>query len=397
MERTFAMNPADFSKASGITEFNEAGEPTFLPNPIPTSVQLSPQTIYLLSQADRKFGQLNGAAEHLPNPNLVIGPFIQKESVLSSRLEGTHAKLIDVFKAEIDPTVSKSQEIVEVSNATNALVHGLENITLPLPSLAKDLHRIMFDKVKTNGPRGDFRKVQNFIGPTARMEDAWYIPPRPERLDGLMQDLDDYFQSVPNSPPLIRAALIHYQFESIHPFTDGNGRIGRTITTLYLVRKKVMNRPILFMSEFFNNYKDTYWDLLLKTNKTGDFEEWLRFFLHGVIEQSDLTLDRVNRLMRLKEQYHDMLKDARVSQKTYPILDEFFKNPFASIPYTAKKFKMSFPTSQKILENQLCKLGILKELTSQKRNRIFYASDIISIIDPENYDTLIKNQMKKNK
>ena len=359
MERTFAMNPADFSKASGITEFNEAGEPTFLPNPIPTSVQLSPQTIYLLSQADRKFGQLNGAAEHLPNPNLVIGPFIQKESVLSSRLEGTHAKLIDVFKAEIDPTVSKSQEIVEVSNATNALVHGLENITLPLPSLAKDLHRIMFDKVKTNGPRGDFRKVQNFIGPTARMEDAWYIPPRPERLDGLMQDLDDYFQSVPNSPPLIRAALIHSQFESIHPFYDGNGRTGRIINVLYLVAKGLLDIPVLYLSRYIVCNKADYYQKLQKVRENGEWEPWVLYMLDSVETTSRQTITIVQEIGDAITHYRSGIRE---SCKFYSqdLINNLFYHPYTKIEFLTQALNITRPTATKYLD-ALCAEGYLQK------------------------------------
>ncbi len=379
--RSFAINPQDFTTSRGKIEYNSIGEPAFTPVELPETIEFSSELVNLLSSADRKLGELCGVVEQLPRPELITASFVRRESVFSSRIEGTHASLSDVLKAEVE-SVQKSRDAIETSNAVNAVFFGLDNTQMEIVPLAKKMHEVLFAGIETYGIKGEFRTQQNFIGSTSRIEDARYVPPMPEKIPQLMASFQEYFDKNHQLPPLVKAALLHYQFETIHPFIDGNGRIGRSLITLFLLRKKILTRHVLFLSEYFYKYHGEYEDRLLNANKTGDFNPWLKFFLVAVIEQSQAAIEITTKLVSLKERYKSQLKESRTPAGVYLVLDELFVNPFVTIPYLAHKLGGSFPTIQRIVEVYLTRINAVKEITGNRRNRVFCASEILSILDP---------------
>lgn len=379
--RSFAVNPQEFTTSRGKIEYNSAGEPTFTPAELPETIEFSSELVNLLSSADRKLGELCGVVEQLPRPELITASFVRRESVFSSRIEGTHASLSDVLKAEVEP-VQKSRDAIETGNAVNAVFFGLDNAQMEIVPLAKKMHEVLFTGIETYGVKGEFRVQQNFIGPTSRIEDARYIPPMPGKIPELMASFQEYFDQNHQLPPLVKAALLHYQFETIHPFIDGNGRIGRSLITLFLLRKKILTRHVLFLSEYFYKYRGEYEDRLLNANKTGDFNPWLKFFLVAVVEQSQAAIETTTKLVSLKERYRFQLKESRTPAVVYPVLDELFINPFVTIPHLAHKLGASFPTIQRIVEVYLTRINAVKEITGNRRNRVFCASEILAILDP---------------
>src|SRR5208337_3753079 len=263
----------------------------FVPNPLPPELDLSWALVGELSTADWALAELAGVGSTLPNPHLLIGPFVRREAVLSSRIEGTQASLSDLFFFEAAPTQHREPyDVREVANYVDALEYGLKRIeTLPFSiRLIRELHEHLMAEVR-GGDRaaGEFRRQQNWIGPEGcKIDDATYIPPPPLELISALGALEGFANSSSNLPPLIRFALLHYQFEAIHPFLDGNGRIGRLLITLKLGSEGLLAQPLLYLSAFFEKHRNQYYRLLLAVTTHGEWGEWIRFFIHGVADQS---------------------------------------------------------------------------------------------------------------
>ena len=288
--------------APGRLVKNPQGGWVFLPNPLPPEIDLGWPLVTALSAADRALAELAGVGGTLPNPHLLIGPFVRREAVLSSRIEGTQASLSDLFFFEAAPQQHRGPEDVrEVANYVNALEYGLKRIeTLPISSrLIRELHGHLMAEVR-GGERapGELRRVQNWIGPEGcSLDEATYVPPPPQELPGALGALEEFIHGPSDLPPLIRFALVHYQFEAIHPFLDGNGRIGRLLITLGLGSEGLLPHPLLYLSDFFEKNRKEYYRLLLAVTTHGRWEPWIRFFLRGVADQSRDAILRARALL----------------------------------------------------------------------------------------------------
>lgn len=359
----------------------------FVPNPLPPSVELSWDLVGRLSAAEQAISQLAGVGLTLPNPHLLIGPFIRREAVLSSRIEEIRVSLSDLvfFEAESERGSSQS-DVQEVSNYVRALDHGLRRLdNLPVSlRLIREIH----DKLMT-GVRGEhltpgeFRRSQNWIGPPGcTLMDATYVPPPVDEMDTALGELEKYLHTNSELPLLIRLALIHYQFEAIHPFLDGNGRMGRLLITLLLCHHKILTQPLLYLSAFFERNREDYYRLLLGVSQRGLWDEWVRYFLLGVEQQSKDAVKRAARLLEMRQEYRDNLQSARSSALLLRLIDDLFAHPVTTIKTTGASLGVT-PRAARQNIDRLIAHGILKEVSGRQRNQIFIAEEIISILEAE--------------
>jgi Fic family protein len=333
----------------------------------------------------------------MANPNLLIRPFIGREAVLSSRIEGTQADLMDLFTytAERPPKTEgvKHSDVREVYNYVRAMEYGLKRVeTLPVSlRLIRELHEHLMKGVRGGQARlndivgqatpGEFRRSQNWIGPPGcTLNESRFVPPPVEDMNIALDAFEKYLHEKNSYPPLVRLALIHHQFEAIHPFLDGNGRIGRLLTSLLLVHWGLLPYPLLYLSAFFERNRDAYYDLLLGVSQKGAWNEWLSFFLQGVAEQSSDAVERAKRLQDLQLEWRRVLQHARGSALLLGVLDNLFVQPIASASQIQSGFRVTHQTSMKILR-RLAKEGILKETTGRERNRRYLAKAVLDILE----------------
>jgi len=357
----------------------------FIPNPLPPVLNWNESLVNSLSEADRAVGKLAGLSRDLPNPHLLIIPFMHSEAVFSSRIEGTQATISDVYKYETgqlslfkdDKDIS---DVKEVHNYVLALDYGLKRLKeLPLSlRLLRELHKILLEGVRGGESRpGEFRQVQNWIGPEGcSLEEALYVPPSVDEMNEALASLEKYLNRKDNLPPLIRVGLVHYQFEAIHPFIDGNGRIGRLLIILLLCAWDILPQPLLYLSPYFESNRQAYYDLLLEVSERGAWEEWLNFFLTAVKIQADDAVLRINKMMELKEDYRAKMQSKRGSPGLFKAIDFLFEKPVFSANQLAKELGTNFARAQRYISS-LKQAGIIREITGMSRNRIYAAEEII--------------------
>jgi Fic family protein len=308
------------------------GYSAFAPNPLPPKLDVSWRLVKQVSDADRAMSELAGLVRMLPNPHLLIGPFIRREAVLSSRIEGTRASLSDLFFFEAaNEAPPDASDVKEVANYVKALDHGLSRLNeLPLSlRLIREMHERLMEGVRGEHlTPGEFRSSQNWIGPPgSTLMDAAYVPPPVDKMGRALDEFEKYLHAESEFPLLIRLALIHYQFEAIHPFLDGNGRIGRLLITLLLCAEDALPQPLLYLSAFFERYREDYYRALLAVSQRGEWTNWINFFLRGVEEQSRDAIKKSSRLLDLWRQYRQRLQSARASALALRLLDELFATP----------------------------------------------------------------------
>lgn len=360
----------------------------FVPDPLPPPLIPSWELVRQISEADRALSELAGVARTLPNPHLLISPFVRREAVLSSRIEGTQASLSDLFFFEASGTIPPQvPDVQEVSNYVKALEYGLVRLQdLPVSlRLIKEIHERLMDGVRGEHlTPGEFRRSQNWIGPPGcTLMDAVFVPPPETEMKEALGKLEKYLHSPSSLPPLVRLALFHYQFEAIHPFLDGNGRIGRLLLTLLLCAEGLLPQPLLYLSAFFERHRREYYRLLLVVSQSGQWSDWINFFLRGVAEQSRDAIRRSNRLMDLWQAYRQRLQSARSSALLLQLVDELFSYPVITIAQAAEHLNVTQRSAALNIE-KLIDEGILNEATGRQRNRIFVAPKIIQIIEAEN-------------
>jgi Fic family protein len=339
-----------------------------------------------LSEADRALGELAGLGRAVPNPHLLIRPFVRREAVLSSRIEGTQASLSELYAYEaVQPALSEpTPDVREVYNYVRALEYGLERLaSLPLSlRLIRELHALLMEGVR--GERqtpGEFRRLQNWIGPPGSTpENAPYVPPPVPEMEEALDSFERFLHAPSMLPRLVSLGLIHYQFEAIHPFLDGNGRIGRLLTTLLLCAWELLPEPLLHLSAYFEAHRQTYYDLLLAVSQRGQWEDWLVFFLRAVALQSRDGVVRVGRLQDLRELYRDRLQGARVPARLLQAVDLMFAQPVLSVRQVEAGVGVNFSTAQRYVD-QLVDLGMLREVTGQARNRVYRAEEVLRGIE----------------
>lgn len=380
------MDPTTFERNKpGRLIRSAQGYFAFVPNDLPPSLDLTWDFVRQISEADRRLSELAGAARTLPNPHLLITPFTRREAVLSSRIEGTVASISDLLTYEALGVVHGDRgDVREVANYVSALEFGLNRIKdLPMSSrLLRELHAKLMEGVRGEHlTPGEFRRSQNWIGPPGcLLKDASYVPPPGPEMKEALSSFERYLHSPSPLPPLVRLALVHYQFEAIHPFLDGNGRIGRLMITLLLCSEGLLSQPLLYLSAFFERHRKDYYQLLLDVSQRGNWTEWVTFFLRGIAEQAQDALDRANRLQRLLQSYRDRLQAQRSSGSLLQLAELLFVAPIVSTRYVAEHLRLTHAAAQNNVD-KLITAGILREVTGRQRSRIYVAHGIMDIVE----------------
>jgi Fic family protein len=341
-------------------------------------VKLDPGKFYLeLANASLELGNLNGLCQNLPNPSLLIAPLLTKEATISSKIEGTRSTVSDVLKFEATG-IPKYDDTIEVSNYKKAMmmaIESLKNRKLDL-NFIKTLHQILLENTRGHNARGKFREKQVWIGTKgAKIEEATYIPPEPFLVQEYMENLEDYILSENYEHPLVKIAIIHYQFEAIHPFEDGNGRIGRLLIPLYLYWKKILNLPVLYISGYFEKNRDEYIDKLNYVDKTQEYEEWIKFFLTSVANQAKQTQILIYKILELKESIEGKIKGIKSLYKQEVVNLMFSKSIFQRTDLKIEKM-----TSIRLLK-KFVSLDILKELKIKGvKGRVYIFNELVKIL-----------------
>jgi Fic family protein len=379
------MNPKDFQRSTaGQCIKTPEGYWAFLPNTLPPKIDYDQELISLLSDADRRLGELSGTGQLLPNPYLLISPYVHREAVSSSRIEGTRASLDDLYLYEAATTdTPRVADVKEVRNYVLAMEQGLKLLqTLPISiRLIREIHQVLMQDVRGNqATPGELRRSQNWIGrPGSTPETATIVPPPIAEMTTALGEWEKYLHSQPPQPPLIQCALMHYQFEAIHPFLDGNGRVGRLLITFFLIERKHLTQPLLYLSRFFEEHREEYYVRLLAVSQKGDWRGWLAFFLEAVVGQAADAITESKKILKLNADFHKKISVAKgVPDTARRLVDEAFVNPFVSISGLSRKWNLPF-NSVKNGVNKLVELGILEELPGRKRNRLFVAKKLMDL------------------
>jgi len=362
------------------------GYKAFVPEKLPPSQALRIEGALqnLLSQADMALARLDGMGYFLPNAELFIAMYVRKEALLSSQIEGTQASLEDIFEYESGDKPENINDVAEVINYIGALNYGMDRLkTLPMSlRLIKEIHGVLMQGTRGgNKAPGEFRKTQNWIGPPgSTLKDARYIPPPPQDVLKAMGDLEQYIHKGRKLPVLIDCGLVHYQFESIHPFLDGNGRVGRLLITFYLYFREVLHRPLLYLSYYFKKNRQEYYDRLNMVRDKGDYEQWIAFFLKGIVETTDSAVETARKILEMQTKHREMLWKKKLSSPlAIGILEGLFQKPYVSVNDVAKEFSISFQAASHLV-SQLRGAGILHEITGKKRDKRFIYAAYISIL-----------------
>jgi Fic family protein len=385
------MQPDQFPDAQGVLQKDPTGYWFFVPRPLPPSVDPTWELTRRLSKADRSLSELAGLARNLPNPHLLIHPFIRREAVLSSRIEGTQASLSDLFYFEAAETAPVSApDVREVFNYVRALEHGLQRLaTLPVSlRLIREIHGKLMEGVRGDfHTPGEFRASQNWIGPPGcTLMEAAFVPPRIPEMQEALAAFEKYLHAESEFPPLVRQALVHYQFEAIHPFLDGNGRVGRLLIQLLLCHDDVLPAPLLYVSAFFEKNRDEYYRRLLGVSQRSDWTAWIDFFLDGVAQQAQDAVWRTGRLLELWREYRDRVTLAHASATVLKLVDRLFESPVVAISMAAKNLGVTHRTAT-ITVRKLVEANILQELPGRRRNRLYAAAGIMEVIERSRPDT----------
>ncbi len=365
----------------------------FVPHDLPLFVDLSPQLILELSNADRKLGELASEGRHLPNPGLLVDPLLRREAVLSVRIEGTHTYVADLYAYDAgqlslfgDDAHDRLLAMREAQNYEGALRHGIERIRAdPDAHLTVDLicqlHEMLLKGTRDAGAHpGKLREVQNWIGPSGSIEDATYVGPPPSALRARLMTLETNMNSYVALPPLIRLAQIHYQFEALHPFIDGNGRLGRLLLSLLLAKWDVLPQPILYLSGYLESHREDYYRHLREVTEQGAWNAWFAFFLRSVQSEATSTLQRIERFQHLHNQYRQTAAGESISANLTTIIDMLFELPIISAPRISERLGISQPAARnhiKRLESQ----GILVRVPTPRRAHWYVAREILSTIE----------------
>jgi Fic family protein len=382
------MDTASFKKPSGYLIPTVYDQRAFVPNPLPPQLDLSP-VYQLLSVADQKLGELRGIGEYLPNPYLLIRPLQRKEAISSSNIEGTYTSLPELLMLEYGgDDAHTSTDTLEVYNYVNALQKGIAGLSqIPVSNrLIRQLHRDLLSGLPKSRSGhfelGEFRQDQNFIGRTRDISKSRFNPPPPTLHQRCMFDLEIFMNSenMGQLPPLVFLSLVHYQFETIHPFPDGNGRVGRLLLPLILCERGIMPQPLLYMSQFFEDNKDEYVDLMLRVSQHSEWIKWIEFFLKGVVSSCESTIDTVKRVRDLQENYKQRCQQARSSALLLQIVDSLFEKIATTVPDVRQMTGTSY-TAAKNNVDKLVDYGILTDLGFSMRPKYYFAVELMKIFE----------------
>lgn len=355
----------------------------FVPDPLPPKLQWTPRLVGVLSEADRLIGRLAGEGGRLPNPHVLMRPFVRREAVLSSKIEGTQATLGELLAAEAGAIVERSPEdLREVGNYVAALEYGISRLgEIPLSvRLIRELHEKLMEGVRgQHATPGVFRRTQNWIGrPGSTLRTATYIPPPPGEVEECLAAWEKFVHQS-ELPPLVTIALAHYQFEAVHPFLDGNGRVGRLLITLFLIERKILPTPLLYLSAFFEASRRDYYEGLRAVSERGAWQDWLEYFLQGVGRMSEDSLNRATRINGLLERWRAKLA-GYTSIVPIRVIDLLAANPFLTVTGAARQLEVAFTTVQRAVD-RLEEKGIVKQVSDVRRNRVYCARALLDILE----------------
>ena len=372
---------------AGTYKTNLSGESayqSFTPASLPPNppIEIDAETIDLLVKSNKQLALLEGLATHIPNVSLFISMYVRKEALMSSQIEGTQATLEDVLDPMIDENANRDvADVVNYIKATDYAIARREELPL-CNRLIKETHSVLMQGVRGQDKSpGEFRSSQNWIGGAgSTLKNARYIPPAVSDMEEAMSDLEKYFHADDSLDVLIRTALIHYQFESIHPFLDGNGRIGRLLITLFLMEQGVLTTPALYISYFLKQNRIEYYDRLTEVRNNNNYEQWVKFFLRAVYESAKDATDTIDKLTALHSKNVVAIEGMGRASKTAMRLFTYLEaNPIIEINKTAAALDMAFNTVSSAV-NRLSQVGILKQSNETSRNRIFAYSDYLEIL-----------------
>ena len=357
---------------------------SFLPKQLPPEppIELDEETVNILSKANRSIGILDGVSRQLPNVELFVSMYVRKEALLSSQIEGTQATLEDILDPNIEENTNRN--VADVINYIKASQYAAARLNeLPICNrLLQETHEILMQEVRGGEKNpGEFRRSQNWIGPAgSKLKDARYIPPTPEDMIAAMSDLEKFINREDELDPLIKIALIHYQFETIHPFLDGNGRIGRLLIALFLIEKKLLSHETLYISYFLKRNRIEYYDRLTEARAKGNFEQWIKFFLLAICESAQDAIKTIDELVKLHDKNYETVKKTGKSSKTVMKMFNYLEsNPIINIKKTSAELKLSFNAVSNAVKT-LVELGILRQTENSRRSRIFAYEEYLGIL-----------------
>lgn len=378
------MKPEDFrSPEAGRLVLTPQGYHAFVPAPLPPKLQYDAGLTLALSRADTALSELAGLGRALPNPHLLITPYIRREAVLSSRIEGTRSSLSDILLDEAgeEAAYGKTADIHEVRNYVTALEYGIRRLkSLPLSSrLVCELHARLMKGVRgEHATPGEFRRSQNWIGPPgSTLATAAYVPPPPQEMQAALGEWEIFIHQREAMPDLIQCALLHEQFEAIHPFLDGNGRVGRLLITLFLMERARMPQPLLYLSAFIEEHRRDYYALLQAVRTDGEWNAWVMFFLKGVEVTAQDAVRRARRLTNLREKFRTRFTGKANVQA---LLDQLFINPYITVARAEQILGVSNPTARQAVA-LLEKAGLLEEISGRRWGKLYLARAILDAVD----------------
>lgn len=364
------------------------GYSAFIPAPLPPDppVLMDTELSRLLSEADRSLGRLDGIGSVLPNPNLFVAMYVRQEAVLSSQIEGTQSTLEDVLQFEVDAKgLTLPKDVDKVVNYVRAMNYGLNLLDeLPLSlRLIREIHaELLKDSRGANRDPGEFRRSQNWIGPAgADLAAATFVPPPVPNMHEALDKFEKFLHD-DSLPVLIQCGLAHAQFETIHPFLDGNGRVGRLLITFLLCHRKVLHRPLLYLSHYLKANRAEYYDRLMAIRNDGNWEQWLKFFLRGVAEVSDGAIETSRRIFELRDQHRGVINKnlGSSSGSGVRLLDYLYEQPIINVRMVERHLKTSFVTANRLIE-QLVKVEVLRETTGGLRNRRYEYGSYLALFE----------------
>jgi Fic family protein len=361
------------------------GYRAFVPAPLPPDppLQVDAPLLALLSRADQALGRLDGAAQTLPDPDLFVAMYVRQEAVLSSQIEGTQSTLDDVLAFELGANQRELPgDVGEVVNHVRAMNYGLERVReLPLSlRLIREIHRELLRDVRgAERSPGEFRSGPNWIGPPgAPIGDAIFVPPAVPDMHVALDNLERFQHDSGGLPALLHCGLAHVQFETIHPFGDGNGRVGRLLFTFLLVHRGVLQRPLLYLSHYLKRHRAEYYDRLMAVREAGDWEGWMRFFLRGVAETAEQATATARAILVLRERHRALIQERGANVAALRLLDLLFEQPLVTINRVGERLKVAFGTANRLVD-RLVDVGILDETTGGLRNRVFRYSAYVDL------------------
>ncbi len=359
----------------------------FIPKPLPPlpPLELDSGLLNLLEKAVAELGRLDGVAKVIPDPDFFVSMYVRREAVLSSQIEGTQSTLEDLLELELESDRrDRLSDAFEIANYVNAMNFGLERIeTLPLSlRLIREIHKeLLRDGRGSMATPGEFRRTQNWIGPEgASLKRATFIPPPVIDMNEALHDFESYLHADSSYPTLIEVGLAHAQFETIHPFLDGNGRVGRLLNTFLLVHQGILRKPLLYLSYYFKLHRTEYYDRLMSVRLDGDWEGWIRFFLRGVVQTAQEATETAEQLFELREAHRTLVLDEHLGQNGLLLLSRLFQQPLININVAAAVLGSTFPTASRLI-SAFEDLSLLREITGQKRSRIYRYEPYLALFD----------------